>query len=112
MSLIVFPLSLTTKEIETRSASLGLFQTLKTEPQAFYTHMSKYVYPGIAGVDLQRLLYYYTLLESCLCTDYLPSSTMTPDTHVKLLKKLKAVASGEFEQHRSYILLNLTAEHF
>ncbi|XP_053503129.1 NBAS subunit of NRZ tethering complex isoform X1 [Ictalurus furcatus] len=85
---------LTTKEIETRSASLGLFQTLKTEPQAFYTHMSKYVYPGIAGVDLQRLLYYYTLLESCSCTDYLPSSTMTPDTHVKLLKKLKAVASG------------------
>ncbi|MCJ8750035.1 hypothetical protein PDJAM_G00194480 [Pangasius djambal] len=56
--------------------------------------MSKYVYPGIAGVDLQRLLYYYTLLESCSCTDYLPSSTMTPDTHVKLLKKLKAVANG------------------
>ncbi|XP_060740193.1 NBAS subunit of NRZ tethering complex isoform X1 [Tachysurus vachellii] len=85
---------LSTKEIESRSASLGLFQTLKTEPQAFYTHMSKYVYPGIAGVDLQRLLYYYTLLESCSCSDYLPSSTMTPDTHVKLLKKLKAVANG------------------
>ncbi|KAK3506670.1 hypothetical protein QTP70_013761 [Hemibagrus guttatus] len=85
---------LSTKEIETRSGSLGLFQTLKTEPQAFYTHMSKYVYPGIAGVDLQRLLYYYTLLESCSGSDCLPSSSMTPDTHVKLLKKLKAVANG------------------
>lgn len=74
-------------------------QTLKSEPQAFYMHMSRYVYPGIAGVDLQRLLYYYTLLESCSCTDYLPASAMTPDTHVKLLKKLKAVASGESEQH-------------
>ncbi|KAM9497126.1 NBAS subunit of NRZ tethering complex isoform 1-T1 [Clarias gariepinus] len=85
---------LSTKEIETRSESLGLFQTLKTDPLSFYSHMSKYVYPGIAGVDLQRLLYYYTLLESCSCTDYLPSSAMTPDTHIKLLKKLKAVASG------------------
>lgn len=85
---------LSTKEIETRSETLGLFQTLKAEPQAFYTHMSKYVYPGIAGTDLQRLLYYYTLLESCSCTDYLPSSAMSPDTHVKLLKKLKAVANG------------------
>ncbi|TSL47625.1 Neuroblastoma-amplified sequence [Bagarius yarrelli] len=85
---------LSTQEIENRSKSLGLFQTLKAEPQAFYTHMSKYVYPGIAGTDLQRLLYYYTLLESCSCTDYLPSFTMSPDTHVKLLKKLKAVANG------------------
>ncbi|KAF7694273.1 hypothetical protein HF521_008026 [Silurus meridionalis] len=85
---------LSTKEIESRSESLGLFQTLKSEPQAFYTHMSKYVYPGIAGVDLQRLLYYYTLLEGCSCSNYLPSSTMSPDTHVKLLKKLKAVANG------------------
>lgn len=95
LCLAVFHLSLSTKEIETRSESLGLFHTLKTEPQAFYTHMSKYVYPGIAGVDLQRLLYYYTLLESCCHPDYLPASTMTPDTHVKLLKKLKAVANGE-----------------
>lgn len=65
--------------------------------------MSKYVHPGIAGVDLQRLLYYYTLLESCACTQYLPSATMTPDIHVKLLKKLKAVANGEIKQHVTYI---------
>ncbi|XP_062857972.1 NBAS subunit of NRZ tethering complex [Trichomycterus rosablanca] len=85
---------LSTQEIESRSESLGLFHTLKTKPEEFYTHMSKYVYPGISGTDLQRLLYYYTLLENCSCTKELPSASMTPETHVKLLKKLKAVANG------------------
>ncbi|KAL6485773.1 hypothetical protein MHYP_G00051650, partial [Metynnis hypsauchen] len=85
---------LSTKDIESRTESLGLFHTLKVNPEAFYNHMSKYVYPSIAGTDLQRLLYYYTLLENCSCNDYLPPITMTPDTHVKLLKKLKAVANG------------------
>ncbi|KAI4898258.1 hypothetical protein NFI96_033076, partial [Prochilodus magdalenae] len=85
---------LSTKDIESRTESLGLFHTLKINPEAFYTHMSKYVYPSIAGTDLQRLLYYYTLLENCSCNEYLPPSSMTTDTHVKLLKKLKAVANG------------------
>ncbi|XP_036438220.1 neuroblastoma-amplified sequence isoform X2 [Colossoma macropomum] len=85
---------LSTKDIESRTDSLGLFHTLKVNPEAFYNHMSKYVYPSIAGTDLQRLLYYYTLLENCSCNDYLPPSAMMPDTHVKLLKKLKAVANG------------------
>uniref|UniRef100_A0AAR2K9U6 Neuroblastoma-amplified sequence N-terminal domain-containing protein n=1 Tax=Pygocentrus nattereri TaxID=42514 RepID=A0AAR2K9U6_PYGNA len=85
---------LSTKDIESRTDSLGLFHTLKVNPEAFYNHMSKYVYPSIAGTDLQRLLYYYTLLENCSCNDYLPPTTMTHDTHVKLLKKLKAVANG------------------
>ncbi|KAL7888773.1 hypothetical protein AOLI_G00037470 [Acnodon oligacanthus] len=85
---------LSTKDIESRTDSLGLFHTLKVNPEAFYNHMSKYVYPSIAGTDLQRLLYYYTLLENCSCSDYLPLTAMMPDTHVKLLKKLKAVANG------------------
>ncbi|XP_072534996.1 NBAS subunit of NRZ tethering complex isoform X2 [Salminus brasiliensis] len=85
---------LSTKDIESRTESLSLFHTLKINPEAFYTHMSKYVYPSIAGTDLQRLLYFYTLLENCSCNDYLPPSAMTLDTHVKLLKKLKAVANG------------------
>lgn len=85
---------LSTKDIESRSESLSLFHTLKTNPESFYSHMSKYVYPSIAGTDLQRLLYYYTLLDNCSCNDYLPPSAMTLDTHVKLLKKLKAVANG------------------
>ncbi|XP_066532404.1 NBAS subunit of NRZ tethering complex [Hoplias malabaricus] len=85
---------LSTKEIESRIEALGLFHTLKTNPEAFYTHMIKYVFPSIAGTDLQRLLYYYTLLDNCSCNSYLPPSAMTLDTHIKLLKKLKAVASG------------------
>ena len=56
--------------------------------------MLKYVYPAIAGSDLSRLLLYYSLLESCDCAQYI-TAAMKPDTHVKLLKKLKAVASGK-----------------
>ncbi|XP_069829255.1 NBAS subunit of NRZ tethering complex isoform X2 [Dendropsophus ebraccatus] len=84
---------LSTTEIEARAKSLGLFDTLKTNPEAFYEHMAKYVYPTIEGRDLQRLLYYFTLLENCGCSQYV-RHTIKPDSHVKLLKKLKAVASG------------------
>ncbi|XP_035278775.1 neuroblastoma-amplified sequence [Anguilla anguilla] len=84
---------LSTKDIESRSAALGLFETLRGDPAAFHDHMTKYVYPSIAGTDLARLLYYFTLLESCGCAELVPSA-IKPDTHVKLLKKLKAVATG------------------
>nr|XP_055042803.1 NBAS subunit of NRZ tethering complex [Misgurnus anguillicaudatus] len=85
---------LSTKDIESRTETLGLFQTLKADPEAFYTHMTKYVYRSIAGTDQLRLLFYFTLLENCGCADYFPPSAMKPDTHLKLLKKLKAVAVG------------------
>lgn len=75
--------------------ALGLFETLKSDPESFYTHMTKYVYPSIAGSDQLRILFYFTLLENCGCANYLPQSAMKPDTHIKLLKKLKAVAVGE-----------------
>ncbi|KAJ8270630.1 hypothetical protein GJAV_G00117350 [Gymnothorax javanicus] len=84
---------LSTKDIESRSQALGLFETLKSDPAAFYDHMTKYVYPSIAGTDLLRLLYYFTLLENCGCAE-LVQSAIKPETHVKLLKKLKAVATG------------------
>ncbi|KAG5277190.1 hypothetical protein AALO_G00114610 [Alosa alosa] len=84
---------LPTNEIESRCESLGLLATLKNDPEEFYAHMLKYVYPAIAGSDLSRLLLYYSLLESCDCTKYV-TTAMKPDTHVKLLKKLKAVARG------------------
>ncbi|XP_028823791.1 NBAS subunit of NRZ tethering complex isoform X2 [Denticeps clupeoides] len=84
---------LSTKEIEERSISLGLLTTLKNDPEAFYSHMVKYVYPAVSGTDLSRLLLYYSLLESCDCGQNI-GSVMKPDTHVKLLKKLKAVAHG------------------
>ncbi|XP_061667899.1 NBAS subunit of NRZ tethering complex isoform X1 [Syngnathoides biaculeatus] len=84
---------LSTKDIESRSDSLGLFGTLKRDPEAFYSHMSKYVLPSVEGGDLGRLLYYYTLLDAAGCRPYM-AAAITPDSHVKLLKKLRAVASG------------------
>ncbi|KAM3930474.1 NBAS subunit of NRZ tethering complex isoform 3-T3 [Leptodactylus fuscus] len=84
---------LSTTQIEERAKSLGLFDTLKTDPEAFYEHMAKYVYPTIEGRDHQRLLYYFTLLENCGCSQYI-KHIIKPDSHIKLLKKLKAVASG------------------
>ncbi|XP_078503905.1 NBAS subunit of NRZ tethering complex isoform X2 [Lissotriton helveticus] len=84
---------LSTVEIEERARILCLFETLKSNPVAFYEHMAKYVYPSIESHDLQRMLYYYTLLESCGCS-HLVKKAIMPDTHVKLLKKLKAVAPG------------------
>ncbi|XP_070705315.1 NBAS subunit of NRZ tethering complex [Pempheris klunzingeri] len=84
---------LSTKDIESRSESLGLFDTLKCNPQAFYSHMTKYVLPTVEGSDLGRLLYYYTLLDSAGCEPYV-TTTIKPESHVKLLKKLRAVANG------------------
>ncbi|KAM9782609.1 NBAS subunit of NRZ tethering complex [Neosynchiropus ocellatus] len=84
---------LSTKDIEARSVSLGLFDTLKIDPQSFYSHMNKYVLPSVAGTDLNRLLYYYTLLDGAGCELHVPA-TIKPETHVKLLKKLRAVANG------------------
>ncbi|KAJ1149646.1 hypothetical protein NDU88_002451 [Pleurodeles waltl] len=84
---------LSTVEIEERARILCLFETLKSNPVAFYEHMAKYVYPSIESHDLQRMLYFYTLLESCGCA-HLVKKAITPDTHIKLLKKLKAVAPG------------------
>ncbi|XP_041831827.1 neuroblastoma-amplified sequence isoform X2 [Melanotaenia boesemani] len=84
---------LSTKDIESRSDSLGLFETLKCDPEAFHSHMAKYVYPTVEGTDLGRLLYYYTLLDAAGCQPYV-TTTIKPDSHVKLLKKLRAVANG------------------
>nr|XP_030700431.1 neuroblastoma-amplified sequence isoform X1 [Globicephala melas] len=84
---------LSTVEIESRAQSLHLFETLKTSPEAFHKHMVKYIYPTIDGFDHERLLYYFTLLESCGCAD-LGKYTIKPETHIRLLKKFKVVASG------------------
>ncbi|XP_072794287.1 NBAS subunit of NRZ tethering complex [Vicugna pacos] len=84
---------LSTVEIENRAQSLHLFETLKTDPEAFHKHMIKYIYPTIGGFDLERLLYYFTLLESCGCAD-LGTYAIKPETHIRLLKKFKVVASG------------------
>ncbi|XP_077009351.1 NBAS subunit of NRZ tethering complex isoform X2 [Tamandua tetradactyla] len=83
---------LSTVEIENRARSLRLFETLSTEPGAFQKHMVKYIYPTIGGFDHERLLYYFTLLESCGCVDS-GTYAIKPETHIRLLKKFKIVAS-------------------
>ncbi|XP_033611926.1 neuroblastoma-amplified sequence isoform X1 [Fukomys damarensis] len=84
---------LSTAEIEQRAQALHLFETLKTDPKAFHRHMAKYIYPSIGGLDHERLLYYFTLLDSCGCTNF-GNPAMKPDTHIRLLKKFKVVAAG------------------
>uniref|UniRef100_A0A8C3LCW7 NBAS subunit of NRZ tethering complex n=1 Tax=Chrysolophus pictus TaxID=9089 RepID=A0A8C3LCW7_CHRPC len=84
---------LSTLEIEERAKSLGLFETLKSSPETLYEHMVKYVYPSIEGRDHQRLLYYFTLLENCGCSEVVKHA-VKPETHIRLLKKFKAVAPG------------------
>uniref|UniRef100_A0A8B9PRA0 NBAS subunit of NRZ tethering complex n=1 Tax=Apteryx owenii TaxID=8824 RepID=A0A8B9PRA0_APTOW len=84
---------LSTVEIEERAQSLGLFETLKTDPEALHEHMVKYVFPSIEGRDHQRLLYYFTLLENCGCSEFVKHA-VKPETHIRLLKKFKAVAPG------------------
>ncbi|XP_041277115.1 neuroblastoma-amplified sequence [Onychostruthus taczanowskii] len=84
---------LSTLEIEERAQSLGLFDTLKTSPETFHEHMAKYVYPSIEGQDHQRLLYYFTLLENCGCSEVV-NHALKPETHIRLLKKFKAVSPG------------------
>lgn len=56
--------------------------------------MTKYVLPSVEGTDHSRLLYYYTLLEAAGCEPYV-TAAITPESHVKLLKKLRAVAGGK-----------------
>lgn len=101
--------SLSTKDIESRSDSLGLFHTLKCDPQAFYCHMTKYVLPTVEGTDLGRLLYYYTLLDAAGCEPYV-TTAIKPDSHVKLLKKLRAVASGEISAVSFLFLCHCNAD--
>ncbi|XP_072297684.1 NBAS subunit of NRZ tethering complex [Eucyclogobius newberryi] len=84
---------LSTKDIESCNDSRGLFDTLKSDPEAFHSHMNKYVLPSVDAKDMGRLLYYYTLLDAAGCHPYV-STAIKPDSHVKLLKKLRAVASG------------------
>ncbi|EHB07797.1 Neuroblastoma-amplified sequence, partial [Heterocephalus glaber] len=83
---------LSTAEIETR-AQAQLFETLKTDPEAFHRHMAKYIYPSISGLDHERLLCYFTLLDSCGCADF-GDPVMKPKTHIQLLKKFKVIAAG------------------
>ncbi|XP_058144004.1 NBAS subunit of NRZ tethering complex [Dasypus novemcinctus] len=84
---------LSTVEIESRAQALRLLETLRADPETFHQRLAKYIYPAIGGLDHERLLYYFTLLECCGCADF-GKSTIKPETHIRLLRKFKVVAPG------------------
>ncbi len=51
--------------------------------------MSQYVYPGLEGANHAQLVYYYSLLQGCG-----EAERVSPDAHLKLLRKIKAAAPG------------------
>ncbi|XP_069137324.1 NBAS subunit of NRZ tethering complex-like [Argopecten irradians] len=82
---------LQTEEIEDRVGRMGIVSVLKERSGDFVGKMSTYVYPSVEGTDHSRLLYYYTLM---LGIDTPLAGTLTADSHVKLLKKIKFSAEG------------------
>ena len=93
MVYLFYPLSLSTEDIQARMAELDVLDTLTSDPTQFTARMHSDVYPTIAGTDHARLVYYYSLLEGCQVEGTVP---VTADTHVKLLKKISAVAEGQY----------------
>ncbi len=69
----------------------NILPTLKRKPEQFHARMQQYVYPGLEGTNHGQLIYYYSLLQGCGDSDH-----VTPDAHLRLLKKIKPAAPGEF----------------
>ena len=82
-----------TPVLEERVKTLDMISTLQQQPDgAFSQRMQQYVYPGLDGTDHARMLYYFTLLEGA--TEQEKDAEMTPQTHIRLLKKIKTAAPG------------------
>ncbi|XP_060067245.1 NBAS subunit of NRZ tethering complex-like [Ylistrum balloti] len=82
---------LMTEDIEDRVGKMGILPVLREREEDFVKKMTTYVYPSVEGTDHSRLLYYYTLMSGI----NMPlAGTLTAETHVKLLKKVKFTAEG------------------
>ncbi|XP_038071968.1 neuroblastoma-amplified sequence-like, partial [Patiria miniata] len=81
-----------TPKLKEYVASLNILPTLASQPADFYDRLNLYVFPTIEGSDHNRLIYYYTLLQSC--GSKVKGGLVTPEVHIKSLKKLKAAAPG------------------
>ncbi len=79
-----------TSDIEERVNELGILTTLVSQPADFTDRMKTYVYPTLEGTDHSCLIYYYSLLDKCQIKHHI-----SPDIHIKLLKKLKPAAPGK-----------------
>lgn len=80
-------------DLQSRISQLDILETLQSQPDKFCDHMNTYVYPGLDGKDHQMLIYYYQTMQPCKQS---LQGGLTADSHVKLLKKLKPVAAGQF----------------
>ena len=68
----------------------GLMHALSAQPEELAKRMAQFVYPTIAGTDHGRLLYYYSLLDTAKAV----VKGVPPDTHIRLLKKIRPAAPG------------------
>ncbi len=82
---------LTPTEIDEQVKERKILPSLKSRPDEFHDRMLKYVYPGLEGSNHGQLIFYYTLLQGCGDQD-----KITPETHLRLLKKIKPAAPGMF----------------
>jgi len=85
--------SLDIDELQTRISQLDLVEKLSVRPDDLSEHMTARVYPELDGTNNALLTFYFTCLARC--TTPLQGG-LTADGHVKLLKKLKSVAAGQF----------------
>ncbi|XP_033634879.1 neuroblastoma-amplified sequence-like [Asterias rubens] len=81
-----------TPKLEEYISALGILPTLTSKPIDFADRLNLYVFPTIEGSDHNRLIYYYSLLHKC--GSKIKTGSVTPDTHIKSLKKLKSAAPG------------------
>ena len=84
--------SFKTPKLEEYISALGILPTLTSKPIDFADRLNLYVFPTIEGSDHNRLIYYYSLLHKC--GSKIKTGSVTPDTHIKSLKKLKSAAPG------------------
>ncbi|XP_033108783.1 neuroblastoma-amplified sequence-like [Anneissia japonica] len=82
---------LSTEEVEEKIKSKEILGPLLSKPNDFHARLISSVYPTLDGRDHSRLLYYFTLLNSCGVQE---GDGLNPDTQLKLLKKLKSAAFG------------------
>ncbi|XP_053405478.1 NBAS subunit of NRZ tethering complex-like [Mercenaria mercenaria] len=82
---------LSVEELQARVDKLNIIEVLRSRPDEFCERMNTYVYPSLDGTDHQMLLFYYSTMQGC---EKVLQGRLTADNHVKLLKRLKSVASG------------------
>ena len=80
-------------EIDEQVKERKILPSLKSRPDEFHDRMLKYVYPSLEGTHHGQLIFYYTLLQGCGDQD-----KISPETHLRLLKKIKPAAPGMFHQ--------------